>query len=96
MRLTFTSAAEGCKRPKSVHVATLIHFINLLEGINSHYALDFDPDAPNTWPTDAESWYQVSYTTVTISNRQVPFPPEGYYAIFGSVFDRDPHNPFSL
>ena len=54
--------------------------------------MDFDPDAPNTWPTDAESWYQVSYTTVTISNRQVPFPPEGYYAIFGSVFDRDPHN----
>ena len=54
--------------------------------------MEFDPDAPNTWPTDAESWYQVSYTTVTISNRQVPFPPEGYYAIFGSVFDRDPHN----
>ena len=54
--------------------------------------MEFDPDAPNTWPTDAESWYQVSYTTVTISNQQVPFPPEGYYAIFGSVFDRDPHN----
>ena len=32
------------------------------------------------------------YTTVTISHRRVPFPPEGYYAIFGSVFDRDPHN----
>ena len=54
--------------------------------------MDFDPDDSNTWPTDAESWYQVSYTTVTISNRHVPFPPEGYYAIFGSVFDRDPHN----
>ena len=54
--------------------------------------MDFDPDDPNTWPTDAESWYQVSYTTVTISHRRVPFPPDGYYAIFGSVFDRDPHN----
>ena len=54
--------------------------------------MDFDPDDPATWPTDAESWYKVSYTTVTISTRQVPFPPEEYYAIFGSVFNRDPHN----
>ena len=43
--------------------------------------MDFDPDDSNTWPTDAESWYQVSYTTVTISNRHVPFPPEGYYML---------------
>ena len=54
--------------------------------------MDFDPDDPTTWPADAESWYKVSYTTVTISTRQVPFPPEEYYAIFGSVFNRDPHN----
>ena len=54
--------------------------------------MDFDPDDPATWPADAESWYKVSYTTVTISTRQVPFPPEEYYAIFGSVFNRDPHN----
>ena len=52
--------------------------------------MDFDPDDPATWPADAESWYKVSYTTVTISTRRVPFPPEEYYAIFGSV--RDPHN----
>ena len=54
--------------------------------------MDFDPDDPATWPADAESWYKVSYTTVTISTRQVPFPPDEYYAIFGSVFNRDPHN----
>ena len=39
MRLAFTIAAEGRKRPKSVHMATLIHFFDLLEGINSHHAL---------------------------------------------------------
>ena len=54
--------------------------------------MDFDPDDPATWPADAESWYKVSYTTVTISTRQVPFPPDEYYAIFGSVFNRDPRN----
>ena len=54
--------------------------------------MEFDPDDPTTWPADAESWYKVSHTTVTISTRQVPFPPDEYYAIFGSVFYRDPHD----
>ena len=54
--------------------------------------MDFNPDDPDTWPADAESWYQVSYTAVTIANRRVPFPPENYYAIYGSVFNRDPHH----
>ena len=31
-------------------------------------------------------------TAVTIANRRVPFPPENYYAIYGSVFNRDPHH----
>ena len=57
--------------------------------------MEFDPDDPTTWSTDAESWYKVSYSTVTVSTRRVPFPPEEYYAIFGSVFNRDPHR-FSL
>ena len=55
--------------------------------------MDFNPDDPDTWPADAESWYQVSYTAaVTIANRRVPFPPVNYYAIYGSVFNRDPHH----
>ena len=53
--------------------------------------MDFNPDDPDTWPADAESWYQVSYTAVTIANRRVPFPPVNYYAIYGSIFNRDPH-----
>ena len=52
--------------------------------------MEFTPEDPTTWPTDAESWYQVSHSTVTISTRRVPFPPQEYYAIFGSVFKRDP------
>ena len=54
--------------------------------------MDFNPDDPDTWPADAESWYQVSYTAVTIANRRVPLPPVNYYAIYGSVFNRDPHH----
>ena len=54
--------------------------------------MEFDSDDPATWPTDAESWYKVSYSTVTVTTRQVPFPPAEYYAIFGSVFNRDAHN----
>eukprot|EP00434_Breviolum_minutum_P045316 symbB.v1.2.040600.t1/scaffold7365.1/size11661/1 len=59
---------------------------------SSTLTMDFNPDDPDTWPADAESWYQVSYTAVTIANRRVPFPPENYYAIYGSVFNRDPHH----
>ena len=54
--------------------------------------MEFDSDDLATWPTDAESWYKVSYSTVTVTTRQVPFPPAEYYAIFGSVFNRDAHN----
>ena len=52
--------------------------------------MEFNPEDPTTWPTDAESWYKVSYSTVTVSTRRVPFPPQEYYAIFSSVFNRDP------
>ena len=53
-------------------------------------APSFGPDKPATWPSDVDSWFQVSYPVDVIKTREVEFPSSNsYHQIFPNVFSRD-------